>query len=168
MEKLIVGKIVKAQGIKGEVKIRSYLDDGNLFRTFRYLYVGDIRTQVRCARYQNGFAYVGFTTIVDRNQAETLRNCDVFADREQIVLGEYSYFIDDMIGLNVILDNGVKIGRLDGVMPNKIAADICVVKGENGNILFPFLKDLIVEMNVEDKKMVLSAKRFAEVSTVEE
>ena len=53
-------------------------------------------------------------------------------------------------------------------MPNKIAADICVVKGENGNILFPFLKDLIVEMNVEDKKMVLSAKRFAEVSTVEE
>ncbi len=168
MEKLIVGKIVKAQGIKGEVKIKSYLDQGNLFKTFKYLYVEGIRTAVRCARYADGFAYVGFTAVVDRNQAEALRNKDVFADRDQIAPGEYSYFIGDMIGAEVFLDDGSDVGVLDGIMPNEVAADVFVIRVGEKNLLVPFLKELIVSVKPEERKIVFSAKRFSEVSVYDE
>lgn len=166
--KLIVGKIVKAQGIKGEVKIKSYLDNGNLFKSFKYLYIGETRSAVRSARYSDGFAYVGFTSIVDRNQAEALRNIDVYADREQIVLDEYSFFIDDMIGAEVYLDDGAFVGKIEGIMPNKTAADILVIEKGEESLMIPFLKELIVSVDSESKRITFAANRFKEVSSYDE
>jgi len=168
MEKLLIGKIVKAQGIKGEVKIKSYLDNGNLFKTFKYLYLGDIRTAVKTARYSDGFAYVGFSTVVDRNQAETLRNIDVYADKEQITLDTHQFFIDDIMGSQIVLDDGLEVGKLVEIMQNPHAVDVYVAeKGEN-RVMFPFLKDIIVRIDLDSKVITLKADKFAEVAVEEE
>ncbi|MEG1711249.1 MAG: ribosome maturation factor RimM, partial [Clostridia bacterium] len=142
MEKILVGKIVKAQGIKGEVKIKAELDDEKAFKRLKYLYIGEMRTAVKTMRYLEGYAYVGFSTIVDRNQAEALKNTEVYAEKEQIILEPDQYFIDDVIDSKVVLSDGTVVGMLKEIMQNSSAADIYVVEEDGKQTMFPLLKDL--------------------------
>ena len=81
----------------------------------------------------------------------------------------YDYFVNDMIGSQVKLDDGQVVGIVDDIMQtSKKAAEIYVVKTEKGNVLFPFLKDLVLGFDKEQKILVLESKRFAEVSLYED
>lgn len=75
--KIQVGKIVKAQGIKGEVKLASLIDNTENFKNFRYLYLNEQRTGVVSVRTDGNFVYVRFSTVTDRNAAEGLRGLGV-------------------------------------------------------------------------------------------
>ena len=74
-----------------------------------------------------------------------------------------------MIGSEVRLDDGQVVGIVDDIMQtSKKAAEIYVVKTQKGNVLFPFLKDLVIGFDKEQKVLVLNGKRFAEVSLYED
>ena len=169
MEKFFIGKIVKAQGIKGEVKIKSDCGDLSIIKGLKYLILKNQNIAVKSMRINGEFAYVLFSTIADRNQAEELVGLEVYADESNIQLDDDSYFVNDMIGSEVRLDDGQVIGIVNNIMQtNKKAAEIYVVKTQKGNVLFPFLKDLVVDFDKEQKVLVLNCKRFAEVSLYED
>ena len=169
MEKFFIGKIVKAQGIKGEVKIKSDCGDLSIIKGIKYLILKNQSIAVKSMRTNGDFAYVLFSTIADRNQAEELVGLEVFADKSNVHLDDDSYFVNDMIGSKVCLDDGQVVGIVDDIMQtSKKAAEIYVVKIDKGNVLFPFLKDLVLSFDVDQKVLVLDAKRFAEVSLYED
>ena len=167
MEKMLIGKIVKAQGIKGEVKVASSLDDANAYKRIKYLYINSQRTAVKSIRYRDGFAYILFSTITDRNQAEALRGMEVSADREELILSSGKYFIDDIIGMEIMLDDGNKIGRVEEIMKGANAADVYIINTGAKRILFPFIKELKADVDIERNTITLNAEKFAEVSVDE-
>ena len=169
MEKFFIGKIVKAQGIKGEVKIQSDCGDLSIIKGLKYLILKNQNIAVKSMRINGEFAYVLFSTIADRNQAEELVGLEVFADENNIKLDEDSYFVNDMIGSQVKLDDGQIVGVVDDIMQtSKKAAEIYVVKTNKGNVLFPFLKDLVIGFDKDQKILLLDSNRFAEVSLYED
>lgn len=165
--KIQVGKIVKAQGIKGEVKLASLIDNTENFKNFRYLYLNDQRTGVVSARPDGDYVFVRFSTVTDRNAAEGLRGLSVFADKEQLPLEDGRFFIDELIGCEVRLNNGSYVGELAEILQNG-SADVYVTENKGKKVLFPLLKDLTVKIDVDSREIVLDAKRFSEVSVDED
>ena len=165
--KIEIGKVLKAQGIKGEVKLSCYLDDSSMLKNVKRLYIGANTYTVTHFRADGAFCYVLFDGIADRNTAETLRNWTVYADKESVTVADDRYFIDDLVGCVVTLSDGKTVGTVKEMLQNG-AADVFVCDGEKGEILFPFLKDLIVSVNIDTRQIVLDSKRFGEVAVYED
>lgn len=164
--KIEIGKIVKAQGIKGEVKIQCYVDDSTMLKSVKTLYVGTTAYAVASIRCDGRFCYVLLTGVDNRNMAESLRDWQVFADKESLKLKEQCFFVQDLVGSTVSLDDGRLVGVLDEVLQYG-SADVFVCKAKKA-VSFPFLKDLALDVDVENKKILLNAKRFDEVAVYDE
>lgn len=167
MEKFLIGQIVKAQGIKGEVKIKSQCGDLGLIKGQKYLIIKNQNIAVKSLRINGNFAFILFSTIADRNQAEELVGLEVYIDKSNVSLDEDSFFVSDMLGSSVVLNDGSKIGVIVDIIQNGKCAEIYTVKTNNGTVLFPFLKDLVCNFDNEQKVLTLDKKRFNEVSLYE-
>ena len=165
--KLEVGKVLKAQGIRGELKISCFLDDSAMLQGVKRLYIGSNTYSIEKFRPDGAFCYIQLGGISDRNSAEMLRNWTVYADKESISVPQDRYFIADLIGCSVALDDGTKVGEVKDVLQYG-SADVFVCNNGEKEVSFPFLKDLIVEVNIERKTVVLNAKRFGEVAVYED
>ena len=93
--------------------------------------------------------------IENPEDAEKLRNSYLEIDREDAIpLEEGTYFIADLIGLDVYTDEGVLLGKVDDIY-NTGSNDIYVVKNELGKqVLLPGIKDVIKEVKLDDKIIV--------------
>lgn len=164
MEKLIIGNIIKPQGIKGEVKVKPYTDTPEDMKSFREVYIGDEKYKLLYVRAAGGFAYMGLRGVADRNAAELLRGKDISADRDEApALDEGKYYIVDIIGCSVFYEDGEKIGKISDVTP--AATDIYTLSSEGKNdVMFPAVKGVVLNVDVAAKKITVDKKRFAEVS----
>lgn len=158
---------MKAQGIKGEMKVSCLLDNAEMLKNVKQFYIGNSIHTVQKIRADGSFFYIGFTDVTDRNAAENYRGWDVYCEKSDVHLPDDRFFISDVLGCKVTLSDGTQVGEVVDVLQYG-AADVYVVKGENGEVSFPMLKDLIVSVNVETKSIVLVAERFKEVSVVNE
>lgn len=164
--KIEVGKVLKAQGIKGELKVGCSLDDASMLKNVKQLYLGIKSYPVVCMRCNGNVFYVLLQGIADRNAAESVRGCAVFADKDAVNIAEDRYFVDDLVGCRVICD-GVTLGEVDEVLQYG-AADVFVCKTEGKGFSFPFLKDVVDEVNIDCKRITVEKKRFEEVVVYED
>lgn len=132
--KILVGKIVAPQGIRGEVRIQTYSDAPMDFKKFNIIsdkfkaedfrFVRTIPNSTVIIAKINGYD--------DRNAAETLRGTELFIGREDLPdLGEQEYYQTDLIGLTVN-QRGNIIGRV-ACIQNFGAGDILEL--ENGDMV---------------------------------
>ena len=160
---LIIGKIVKAQGIKGEVKILPITDDVLRFNKLKKAIVGENRMTVESARVSGDCAYVKFHGVDTRNDAELLVNQYVSVEREDAVkLPENTWFIADLLGSRVFVEDE-EIGTLTDVLQNA-KVDVYVVGDGKKEVMFPALNTLIKSVDVVKNLFVLSRARFGEVA----
>lgn len=165
--KIKVGNVLKAQGIKGEVKARCLLDNAEMLKTVKTLFLDGTAYEVAQIRFDGEFFFVKFVGVGDRNAAEELKNSEIFCEKEDISLPDGRYFVDDILGCRVVLDDGTEVGKVVDVLQYG-AADVYVCSDGKKLISFPVLKDLLCSVNVESSRIVLSAKRFGEVAVYDE
>ncbi len=111
---LEIGKIVKSHGIKGAVKIVSYLDDVN-FSIFKTIYLGLKKQPAKITGIKplNNDAYsVTIDIIKDVNAADAYKNQSVFVDRSDYPELAEKVYLSDLIGAPVCDENGNKLGEL--------------------------------------------------------
>lgn len=162
MKQITVGKIVKPQGIKGEVKLLCYVDAPDGFSHVQYLYVDGIRKRVLKARVLGADVYLTLEGVTDRNAAEALRNKEVSIERDQAdVLKTGEYFISDLIGLEVV-SAGRRLGVIRDVLQHG-AADVFDIRGEK-NYMAPFLKALVLDIDLEKGVMTVDEAKWREVA----
>ena len=115
MELLSVGKIVKPQGIKGEVKIYPLIDIPAIFNGKHEMFIDKKPVKVKSCSYRQGFAYAMFDVIPDRNTAEKYRNSLVYIDKEEFYkIPSNTYLIDDLVGQILFDENGEMVGQIQG------------------------------------------------------
>lgn len=159
-KRLEIGQIVNTFGIKGEVKVAPFTDDINRFDDLKKVYVITKKDsklyKVENARYHKNMVLLKLEGINNPEEAEMLRNAFLEVDRENAVpLKEGTYFIADLIGLDVYTDDGKILGKVDDIY-NTGANDIYVVKDELGKqILLPGIKDVIKEVKLESEKIIV-------------
>lgn len=157
MEDLLqVGIITTTHGLKGEVKVFPTTDDKERFLDLTQVFVetkdGELVEQtVEKCRFFKQFVFVKFEGLDDINEVEQFKRCPILVTRENAVpLEEDEYFIADMIGLTIVDDSGVTIGKLINVIETG-ANDVYEVKTEDGGtILLPAIKDCILDVDLEE------------------
>ncbi len=165
--KITIGEIVKAQGLRGEVKVRPMTDDLVRFGRLTSVLVGGVPFKLRSANVRGDFVYLAFVGIDDRNAAEVIVGKLIEIDRSQAKkLEDGEYFAVDLIGCKLYLSDGEYIGILDRI-DNFGSADIFTVKGAE-TVRFPFLKRLELAYDETNKTIVVDKDRFKEVCCYED
>lgn len=143
MDFLCVGKIVKPQGIKGEVKILPLVDIPAIFNGKHKLYLDKREAKCLSCTYRLGFAYAKFAEIKDRNMAEKYRNVEVFIEKEDFYKIPSNFVLtDDIIGEQIYDENGDYVGQIQGV-DNFGFDDVIVIKdGDERIYQVPFVGDI--------------------------
>lgn len=155
-----VGQIVNTFGIKGQVKVMPFTDDITRFDELKEVYIdkkGDMQLfQIEHVNYHKNMVILKIKGIETVEQAEKYRNCYLKIDRKNAKkLPEDTYFIADLIGLEVYSDEGELLGKLDDIYNNG-SSDIYVVKNELGKqILLPAISDVLKKIDLDNAKIIV-------------
>ena len=159
-KRLEVGQIVNTFGIKGEVKVVPFTNDMKRFDDLKKVYVTSRKDsklyKVESVRYHKNMVLLKLEGINNPEDAEMLKNSYLEIDRKDAIpLEEGTYFIADLIGLEVYSDEGNLLGKVEDIY-NTGSNDIYVVKDELGKqILLPGIKDVIKDVQIENAKIIV-------------
>lgn len=160
MKNLEIGQIVNTFGIKGFVKVNSWVNDVTRFDDLKKVYIKIRKSlkelEIEEVKYHKNQVLLKFKGVETVEQAEMLRNAILEIDRKDAIpLEEGEYFIADLLESEVYTDEGKKLGILEDIF-NTGSNDIYVVKNELGkSILLPRIKDVFKEIDVENKKIIV-------------
>lgn len=153
-DKFEIGKIVNTFGIKGEVKVTPYTDDIEQFKKIKSIYVNNTLMQVQSAKFQKNVVILKLKDVDDMTAAENLRNSIIEAKRSKKKLPENTYYIADLIGLDVYTDEGTLLGKVKDIY-NTGANDIYSIENESKEVLLPAIKEVIKQIDIENKKIIV-------------
>ncbi len=164
MEKLIIGEVLKPQGIRGELKIKTFTDTPADVKAFKTVYIDGTPYKILSFRVgTDGFAYVGLRGIVDRNMAELYRGKKIEGDREDApTLEEGQYYIVDILGCSCETEDGETLGTVVDV--SNLSSDIYTIEKAGKKILFPAVKGVIKRVDIDNKKIVVDKTVFDEIA----
>lgn len=160
MDLLEVGKIVNTHGLRGEVKVVPWTDYPEVFEDIETVYIkkkSDYeRLDIAGIKYQKNNLIIRFAQLKDINEAEKYKNRVLYAERASLgELPEGVYYIADLIGLDVVKEDGEKVGVISDVF-NTGSNDIYEVKREGQkNLLLPVIDDVVLNIDIENKKVTV-------------
>ncbi len=157
---LVVGRIGRAHGIHGEatIEIRTDLPDE------RFVVGARLTTDpasygpltIESARDHNGTLLLKFVEISDRTAIEKVRNTLLLADVDMAAEEHYDdeFHVQQLLGSDVILESGEKIGQLTDVL-NLPGQDVLAIESANGEILLPFIEEFVPTVDVENRRITI-------------
>lgn len=162
---LRVGFIARPHGIKGAVKLDPLTEDVNRFSAMKEGFLelhGKITpVQLSLVGAKPGAVLLKINGVETVEEAEKLRGGYILVDRQHAVkLPDYTYFVADLIGLQVFDTEGTSYGKLTAVLETG-ANDVYEIDG--GKLLVPALKKVLEKVDIPCGKLLLKAAVLREV-----
>ena len=159
MENLLqVGVITTTHGIRGEVKVFPTTDDPKRFLDLKNVILDDGKTtldlEIQNVKFFKNLVILKFKGIDNINDIEKYKKAGLYVTREDAVeLEEDEYFIADLIGMDVISEEGEQLGTISDVLQTG-ANDVYVIssKGQK-DLLLPAIHECVLDVNVEERTM---------------
>ena len=157
---LRVGVISSTHGIRGEVKVYPTTDDPERFLDLDEVILDTGREhkilEIEGVKFFKNQVILKFKGYDNINDIKKYLKKDLLVDREHAVeLGENENFIADLIDMEVVTDEGKVLGTLTDVIETG-ANDVYAVKTPEGKeILLPAIRDCILDVNVDEKRMTV-------------
>ncbi len=156
-EYLEAGKIVTTHGIRGEVKIMPYTDYPELLCDFERLFIGKNHEEIIVERSRTfkGMVIAKLEGIDTPEDAAKLRNKFLYMHRDDLDLDKDTYFIQDLIGIEVSnADSGFLYGKITDVMQTG-ANDVYVIKGDDREYLVPAIPEVVISTDIDENTMTI-------------
>ncbi|MGW7416516.1 ribosome maturation factor RimM [Streptomyces sp. NPDC054863] len=158
---LVVARIGRAHGIKGEVTVEVRTDEPELrlgpgaVLTTDPAGVGPLT--VETGRVHSGRLLVRFAGVKDRTAAEALRNTLLISDVDPEATPEdpEEFYDHQLIDLDVVLADGTEIGRITEIthLPSQ---DLFIVEREDGSeVMIPFVEEIVTSIDLEEQRAVI-------------
>jgi len=166
-----VGKVVKAHGVRGALKVMTYgetlgeMDAGEkLFSVEggaqRPLTLASLRPKTPAPagawiETQKRVWIAQFEEVESREQAEELAGKDLFIDRDRLPgLPEGEYYHFQLIGLSVETKDGKPLGTLKSIFETG-SNDVYVVESGGKELLVPAIEEVICEVDLSNGKLIV-------------
>ncbi|MER5413132.1 ribosome maturation factor RimM [Streptomyces virginiae] len=159
---LVVARIGRAHGIKGEVTVEVRTDEPEL----RLSPGAVLRTEpatagpltIETGRVHSGRLLLRFAGVKDRTGAEALRNILLIAEVDPAELPEEpdEYYDHQLMDLDVVLEDGTEIGRIAEIshLPSQ---DLFIVERPDGTeVMIPFVEEIVAEIDLEEQRCVIT------------
>ncbi len=159
-----VGRVARAHGMKGEVKVLPYLVQNiDLLRELPRFYrrrgrgVFEVLTPESIREAPGGGFLIKFHEIADRAEAETLHGEELFAEESDFPpRAEDEYYVFELLGLRVELPDGSFLGEVVGLMPVGPYELLEIRRPDRKTFYLPMVEDVIREIDLEHKKVVVT------------
>ena len=150
---LETGKITGTHGLKGEVRVQPWADSPEFLAEFDELYLdkGARKIVITSSRVHKNMLIMKIKGVDSIEEADRLRGNVLYINRDDVELEDGAYFIQDLIGLDVIDDDpGERLGTLADVSETG-ANDVYHVRtGDGREVLIPVIPDVVREISLED------------------
>jgi 16S rRNA processing protein RimM len=159
---LVVGRIGRAHGIKGEVTIEVRTDEPELRLGPGAVLATDPATTgpltIETGRVHSGRLLLRFAGVRDRTGAEALRNTLLIAevDPEELPEDPEEFYGHQLMDLDVVTADGTEIGRITEIshLPSQ---DLFIVERPDGSeVMIPFVEEIVAEIDLEEQKAVIT------------
>ena len=157
-EFLQVGVITSTHGIRGEVKVFPTTDDTERFRKLRQVLLNTgkemLSLEIEGVKFFKQLVILKFKGMDHIDDVERYKKCPLLVTREDALpLGEDEYFIADMIGMEVVTEDGEVFGKLTDVIETG-ANDVYVIDTKaQKEVLIPAIKQCILHVDVRERRM---------------
>jgi 16S rRNA processing protein RimM len=155
---LIIGRVLKAHGVHGELRVAVYTDLPERFTWLETIYLGETNPRpipVEAVRFHQELALLKLAGVDDRDAAEELRGEWLQVPlSEAIPLEEGEYFLYQLLGLTVITDEGETLGELVELLETG-ANHVFLVRGVRGDLLLPDTPEVIQEIDFANGRMIV-------------
>ena len=163
-DKLIVGRVVAARGVRGEFRMAVLTNHPEHLPSLRTLYLGDDDTPYRVRRIQllgkGAEAAVNVAELTTPEEAAAHRGRLVRIDRADAPpLPEGEYYHYQLLGLDVVDPDGKPLGRLAQIIETG-ANDVYVVIGQEGELLLPAIEGVIREVDLGGGRMIVQVPEY--------
>lgn len=156
---VLMATIGGAQGLRGEVRAKTYTSDPTALGDYGNLHSLDGRSfEILEIREAKNIAIVRFRGINDRNAAEALNGLDLYIERDNLPdqeLEDDEFFYADLEGLEAVDANGIGYGVVSGIYDFG-AGDLLELKGPGKRpVLIPFSETAVIEIDLENGKILI-------------
>ena len=165
---LLIGQVLRPQGIKGLVKVRPDTDDPGRFEELETVYIQNgseyMPVSVDEVTVRDDGVYLRLQGAQTRDEAEKQRNWLLYVDRAHArELAENETFICDLIGCRVVDTTGAELGKVTDVLQPG-GNDVYVIQTPKGEMLLPALRHVIPTVDVAQGVVVVDESRLPEVA----
>ena len=156
-----VGTIQGAKGMRGDMKVSLSTAHPSHLAALEsvYLKISDfdsILYTIDQAKWDGSKFTFKLHGIDDRNTAEAMRGAKIMVPEEAAYkVGEDEYFIEDLVGMNVVDKSGTNLGRITDVL-NYPAHDVYVVTNGDNEILIPAVHEYVQEVNMNTGTIMIT------------
>ncbi|MFI0984806.1 ribosome maturation factor RimM [Streptomyces exfoliatus] len=158
---LVVARIGRAHGIKGEVTVEVRTDEPELRLGPGAVLLTDPASAgpltIESGKVHSGKLLLRFEGVRDRNAAEALRNTLLIAEIDPAELPEEEdeYYDHQLMDLDVVLADGTEVGRITEIshLPSQ---DLFIVERPDGTeLMIPFVSSIVTEIDLEEQRAVI-------------
>ncbi|WP_432072154.1 ribosome maturation factor RimM [Streptomyces wuyuanensis] len=158
---LVVARIGRAHGIKGEVTVEVRTDEPELRLAPGAVLATEPASTgpltIETGRVHSGRLLLRFEGVSDRNGAEALRNTLLIAevDPEERPEEPDEYYDHQLMDLDVVLEDGTEIGRITEIshLPSQ---DLFIVERPDGSeVMIPFVEEIVTQIDLDEQKAVI-------------
>ncbi len=157
-EFITIAKVVSTQGNKGEVNIFPLTDLANRFKNLTTVFLRNNNSQttlnIEKIRIKENTVVLKFKNIENIKEAKMIVGSFLEVERKNAVkLPKDTYFIFEIIGLEVYAENNIFLGKVENVISTG-SNDVYIVKGKNKKELFiPAIHEVVKNVNLEKKRI---------------
>ncbi|WP_416973211.1 ribosome maturation factor RimM [Streptomyces sp. 4F14] len=158
---LVVARVGRAHGIKGEVTVEVRTDEPELRLAPGAVLATDPASAgpltIATGRVHSGRLLLRFEGVTERNGAEALRNTLLIADvdPEELPEEEDEYYDHQLMDLDVVTVDGTEVGRITEIshLPSQ---DLFIVERPDGSeVMIPFVSEIVTEIDLEEQRAVI-------------
>ncbi|MFP4015467.1 MAG: ribosome maturation factor RimM [Halanaerobiales bacterium] len=154
---ITIGKITKHQGNKGEVRVLPLTDIPERFELLEYVYLfrddKSLKKEIESIRFHKKFVILKIKGIDDIGTALELKDYQVKITEDMLLpLENNQYYIDDLIGYEVLTNDGQVIGNIVDVISTG-GTDVFVVTGKDREYMIPAAHEIVTEVDEEEERM---------------
>jgi len=159
-EFIVIGKVVSTQGNKGEVNVLPLTDSINRFKKLDTVFLGNNHGKtiidIEKIRIRKDMVILKVKDIENIEEAKTIVGSFLEVERKNAVkLSKDTYFIFEIIGLEVYDENNLFLGKVENVISTG-SNDVYIVKGKNKQELFiPAIREVVKDINLEKKRITI-------------
>ena len=155
-ERIVIGRVGAAHGIRGELRIIPLTDFPERFAALREIMVGDELLHVERVKPQGKNVLMRFREYAVREEAQKLTGRLLTVARaEAAPLDEGEYYVFDIVGLTVYDEEDNELGTVENVLRTG-SNDVYAVRSEDGReILIPALRSVVREIDVPGGRMTV-------------
>lgn len=156
---VLLGAVIGAQGLKGEVKVKTFTQSPARLGAYGPLHTKDgKRFRVLSVREARDAAVVALDGVNDRNAAEALKGAELFVPRAALPKEEADEFYHaDLVGLRAEDTEGRAMGTIRAVH-NFGAGDVLeIVRDDGDEVFLPFTREVAQEIDIEGGRIVIAA-----------